>query len=257
MPTTRSTRAALSPGLDRVSRGVGAFRWVFMPFGLLALLAVGVHGAADGIDDRIRWVVEQLDAIADGLFAQAELTRSWVDAISSAERTGLARGLAFVWELLVDVVVALPALGYFERTQRERLTEAAQSLRAQLVRLKAQPTPMRLSRPIITAAFVMAGAYAVARMVEAALFHALKAGIVPDGINGPLARIAAVGALVLVLSSLGWRAVLRSLQHADEVCAEHDRTKVSPYFAGWWGTAISLPLALAAFIDTPLLSFFR
>ena len=37
--------------LEGVSRFFGAFRWAFMPLGLFALVAVGVHAAADVVDD--------------------------------------------------------------------------------------------------------------------------------------------------------------------------------------------------------------
>jgi hypothetical protein len=236
---------------------VAAFRWVFMPLGLLALVAVGVHAAADSVDDRIRWVIEQLDAAMDGVFADFEFTRSWVDAIGSVERTHFARALALLWELAVDAAIAFPLLGYLEESDRAPLINPAQTWRAQLERLKKKPTPMRVVRPLVAAIFAVAGGYAVARMVESSLFLALRNGILPEGVSGPLSRFMALGALALVLGSLGWRAVLRALQHADKVCESRAGKKAGPWTAGIVGSALALPLALAAVLDTPLLSFFR
>ncbi len=228
-----------------------------MPLGLLALVAVGVHAAADSVDDRLRFVIEQIDAAFDGIFDQFELTRSWVDAIGSVERTHIARALALLWELAVDAAVALPALGYLEETDRAPVINPKQTWAAQLERLRRKPTPMRILRPLVTAVFAIAGAYAVSRMVESSLFDALKAGIVPDGINGPLARLMSFGALGLITGTLGWRAVLRALQHADSVCEAKTKKRGAMWTAGLVGSALAVPLALAALLDTPLLSFFR
>ncbi|MBK7861798.1 MAG: hypothetical protein IPJ65_24915 [Archangiaceae bacterium] len=257
MPEKPPGRRSAAPVLESVSRGVSAFRWVFMPLGLLALVAVGVHAAADSVDDRLRWVIDQLDAALDGVFADFEFTRAWVDAVGSVERTHAARGLAFLWELAVDVTVALPALGYLEESERAPLINPKWTWSAQLLRLRQRPTPMRVIRPVATGVFAVAGAYAIARMVESSLYLALRSGIVPDGINGPVARIAALGAMVLVLASLGWRAVLRALQHADQLCEERGKKKGGALTAGLIGSALALPLALAAAIDTPWWSFFR
>src|SRR5256885_14726422 len=132
-----------------------------MPRGLLGLVAVGVHASADSVDDRIRWLIEQLDASVDSVFADFEFSRSWVDAIGSVERTHVARALALLWEIAVDVAIALPALGYFEATQREALMEPTKSWRVLVGRAKAKPTPMRIVRPVVAAGFAGAGADAL------------------------------------------------------------------------------------------------
>lgn len=250
-------KRSTAPVITSMSRGISAFRWVFMPLGLLALVAVGVHAAADSVDDRLRWVIDQLDAAADGVFADFEFTRAWVEAIGSVERTHISRALAFLWELAVDFTIALPALGYLEETERAALINPTQTWRAQLQRLNKKPTPMRIIRPAVTAIFSVAGAYAIARMIESSLFIALKNGIVPDQINGPLSRFMALAGMLLVLSALGWRVVLRSLQHADAECEKRATKRAGPFTAGLIGSALALPLAVAVVLDTPLLSFFR
>ena len=116
------TPPAQSSGpLSGLSRFIGGFRWAFMPLGLLALIAVGVHAAADTLDERLLSLVDMLDAAFDRLVGASTLTEGWVDLISLEERTQIARGLALAWELSVDLVLALPALGYREskRTEEE------------------------------------------------------------------------------------------------------------------------------------------
>src|SRR5581483_2617452 len=179
-----------APLWTSLSRIVAAFRWIFMPLGLLALVAVGVHAAADSVDDRIRWVIEQLDVSLDGVFADFEFTHTWVDVIGSVERTHIARALALLWEIAVDVTVAFPLLGYLEESERAPLINPKQTWSAQLERLKKKPTPMRIARPLVSAVFVVAGAYAIARMVESSSYLALQSEIV--------ARVFAFTAMALV-----------------------------------------------------------
>ncbi|MFO0596523.1 MAG: hypothetical protein U0228_14500 [Myxococcaceae bacterium] len=249
--------SASPTGLGSLSRFVGGFRWAFMPLGLFALIAVGIHAAADVVDDHLLRGVESLDVWLDHLLAQYESTAAWVNKIDSRERTLIARGLALAWELAVDVFVALPILGYDEPDPEERPTfrlVAKETWKSLFARLNQQPTPMRLLRPLVTAVFAMGGAYAVARLVESTLFVGLVGGVASADVAAPLARIAAGTAMTILLFSHCWRAVWRSFQHADAVSqkAKH------PFLAGWLGTVLALPLALALILEAEaLLSFFR
>lgn len=245
----------MSRNLEGVSRFFGAFRWAFMPIGLFALVAVGVHAAADVVDDKLLRAVEWLDVLFDGLLAQSEHTAAWVNKIDSRERTLIARGLALAWELGVDAFIALPALGYDEQDEKDRkFSLIKETWRTLLARLNKQPTPMRLVRPFVTAIFVFGGAYAVSRLVESTLFVGLVGDVAPADVAAPLARIFAGTAMTIVLFSHAWRAVLRSLQHADATCLASKH----PYMAGLWGSVLSFPLALALLLEAEaLLSFFR
>ena len=240
---------------EGVSRFFGALRWAFMPLGLFALVAVGVHAAADVVDDKILRVVEALDVWLDGLLAQYDSTAAWVNKIDSRERTLFARGLALAWELSVDAFIALPALGYDELDDRERkFSLIKETWRTLLARLNKQPTPMRLVRPFVTTIFVFGGAYAVSRLVESTLFVGLVGDVAPADVAATLARVFAGTAMTIVLFSHAWRAVLRSLQHADETCIASKH----PWMAGLWGSVLSFPLALALLFEAEaLLSFFR
>lgn len=246
---------AAPTSFQSISRFFGAFRWGFMPLGLFALVAVGVHCAADFADDNLLRAVEWLDAWLDGLLAQSEATLSLVNRIDSRERTLISRSLALCWELSVDFFIALPSLGYSEVDRGTRKFAFKQDgWRQRLARLNRQPTPMRLVRPCVTAIFACGGAYAVSRLVESTLFLGLLGDVAPASVAAPLARIAGAASMALVLFSLGWRATLRALEHADAACqaAKH------PWSAGWWGSLLALPLALALLLQgQALLSFFR
>lgn len=262
-----------APALTRISSFFGHFRWLFMPLGLVALVAVGVHAAADTVDDRLLWLVQGLDAWLDARFAQVTALQPWVDRIGSREQTLIARGLTLIWELAADIVLTVPMLGYRESAPSAFKRETWRTL---LQRANQQPTPMRIMRPILTGIFALAGAYAIARMVDGALFISLRAGVAGDGVAQPLARAIAFLAFIHVSIALGWRAVLRALQHADALSSPAatalsaaERLAIlsgqkkagkprSPWSLGLIGTALATPLALAALIDAlPLLSFFR
>lgn len=249
--------------VGQASQFLGYFRWLFMPLGMFALIAMGVHAAADTIDDRIRFLVEQWDAWADTALGWFELTHRYVDSIGAEERTVIARGLTLIWELLADIFIALPALGYAEKEASKfpQLHAKAQRKWADLFRaVVKQPSTMRIVRPIATAALVLAGACAVGRMVQGSMFLSLRHTL-SDGVSGSVARLLAVLAICGVLYSFGARAVLRNLQHADEVAAVDDKkskTKALRFSRGLVGSVLVIPLAVAAMLDaTPILSFFR
>lgn len=240
----------------KVSKLIGRCRFVFMPLGLFALVAVGVHAAADTLDDRILWGVDHLDAGFDALFGAWSWTSSWVHWIDLEDRTWLSRSLALGWELAADLVLALPALGYREepmgpRTTRRRWKEVFWDA----VR---RPTVLRVTRPLATAAVVVAGACAVGRMVQGAVYLSQR-GWLGEGAAGLLARLLALGALAGVLLAFGMRAVMRNLQHADVIATS---VPARPYLQlvaqGAVGSAVVIPLAVAALLDaSPLLSFLR
>lgn len=235
---------------QQLDHGVGGLRFLFMPLGLLALVAVGVHAAADLVDDRLLALFEALDAWLDAVFARADWTRGWVDAVGSLQRVTSARGVALAWELAVDVLVALPLLGYRERTQPAfvSVSREQESAAQVLQRVVRAPTPMRTLRPLAVACFVGAGVVVVARLVEGSLFVGL-AGLVPADWTTGAARAGAVGAALLVVFSLGARAVARSIQHGDRACVAAVGAGASPWTVGALGTALALPLALAVVLE--------
>ena len=260
----RSPTSAASEGpFTALSRFLGHFRWAFMPLGLLALIAVGVHAAADTLDDRLLAVVDVADAAFDRLVGRYPLTESLVDLLSLEQRTTLARALALTWELVADAVLALPALGYREelaspaRPPRMPYLPSRDTWRVMLARCLRKPTTMRWIRPLATGLVAVAGACAVARLVQGTVYLSWRE-LFGEGVADVVARGLAFAALVGLLWRLGWRAVLRNLQHADAACEAHVRGFAQALAYGLPGSALVAPLALAATLDaSPLLSFVR
>ena len=250
--------------IKKVSTFIGFFRWAFMPLGLFALVAVGVHAAADTVDFRILWLVDRLDSFCDSLFAAWSVTEPLVNLVGTSQRTLFARAVTLAWELAADLVIALPALGYREEDapiaskRISFVTKAPRTFTVLFKKVGTAPTSARIIRPLATAALVIAGACSLASMVQGALYLSLRAGIAGDEFAGPFARIAAIITLAAVFGTLGWRAVLRSLQSADTLCEEHSKTRLRAYWVGIVGSALVVPLAVAALVDAaPLLAFFR
>jgi hypothetical protein len=218
-------------------------RWIFLPLGLCALVAVGAHAAADVVGDRVLGLVDSVDALFDSLFSKWSLTAPLVDLVGLEQRTLFARGVALVWELCADALLALPLLGYDERTAAEEAALARVLLRTAAKR----PTPL-LVRPLAALLVGMAGAGAVARMVQGSLQLALH--------SGALARIGGAAVLLALLVFFVPRAALRTLERADTLSAEKGRTAARAATLGLAGALLLLPLALAALSASRLYAFF-
>jgi hypothetical protein len=222
-----------------------------MPLGLLALVAVGVHAAADTLDDRLLSLVDMADSAFDRLVGRSSATESLVDLVSLEQRTYLARALALTWELVADLVLALPALGYREAATlaeepwRALVKTPRPTWRALFARCLRRPTTMRWVRPLATAAVVLAGACAVALSIQGTVYLSWRE-LFGDRSADVVARVLALGALVGILASLGGRAVLRNLQHADTSSEAHARGWRLAFSHGLVGSALVAPLALAA-----------
>jgi hypothetical protein len=127
-----------------------------------------------------------------------------------------------------------------------------------LQRTVKKPTLLRLTRPLCTLLFAVAGSAAVAQMLQGEVYLSLRAQVRNAELAGSFARLLAIGTLALLLGTLGWRAVLRSVQYADRVSQEECTTRLKAMRVGLWGTALVVPLALVAGLDaSPLASFFR
>jgi hypothetical protein len=241
---------ASAPGaLHRAARFVDRARWLFIPAALCALVAVGVHAAADVVSDVVLRLADGVDAAFDAIVGSFRLTAPLVDLIGTSQRISFARGIALLWELVADALLALPMLGYDERGDEVVRFR-------QLARKAAErPTTLRIVRPIATAAVALAGSCAVGRLLEGTLHF---------GIAGALGRatdaVAHAGALAAVLglvAFVAWRAVVHALVRADALSDRIPRLRMRAFTAGLAEAALLVPLALAALRAAPLLSFLR
>lgn len=215
---------------------LGVFRWAFLPLGLLALVGMGIHTAADLLDDRVLALVER-GAAALGSWS---LMESWSEGFGAREQTHLARLVALVWELSADLLLALPVLGYRERTRKR--DEAQRFV-----------PPFLFVRPLAAASACLAGALAVARMVRGAFYLSFHE-LLGDSLAGVGSRTLALGVLAAVLGTLGWRAVVASFRHAQRLSRE---SAAGPRALGYGlpSAVLLSPLAVAALVEAaPILS---
>lgn len=197
-------------------------RWMVLPLGLCALVAVGAHASADVLGDRILWAVDRVDAFFDAIFSRWSVTAPLVDWVGLSQRVFFARGVALLWELSADALLILPLIGYEERAVPAELALARKLLR----KTARKPLPSRIVGPLCTAAIAIGGARAVAHLVRSSLFRA------------PLIAHALGGATLFLLVALfASRATLRSLEYADS----------RKPLLGLPSAVLLIPLAIAAF----------
>jgi hypothetical protein len=182
-----------------VAERAGRIRWVFLPFGLCALVAVGGHAAADVVGESLLVAVDRVDAFFDSLWSLWSFTAPLVEVVGLTQRTWFARAVALIWELLADVLIAVPMLGYDER-EAKREWQMAREL------LRRSRAPLWLVRPLATLVISAAGAFSIARMVRGSLQLALHLSW--------LSQLARFATLLALLALLAPRAVFRSLEHA-------------------------------------------
>lgn len=223
----------------RAADFVGHFSWAYLPIGLFALIAVGIHAGADAIDDRVLWGVDRLDALWDAFFSQWTFTEPLVDWLGLEGRSRFARGVAFCWELGGDLVLAVPALAYGDEPVPTR------SFRSWLRR----PSVARLVYPVATVALVLAGAASISQMVQVALFHSLSQGVVGPSAGLVVARAVSLAMLFVILTTMGWRALVGSLLRAEALERRRQDRFWRALTVGSWGALVVVPLALAALLE--------
>ena len=206
----------------RVAERVARVRWIFLPLGLCALVAVGAHAAADVVGDRVLWVVDRVDALFDAVWSSWSFTAPLVEVVGLTQRTWFARAVALLWELAADALIAVPLLGYEQRDPAAEWKLARELL-------QRTRSPLRLVRPAATLLVAIAGACSVARTVQGSLHLALHVGW--------LASLARAATLVGLLVLLAPRAAFRSLELA----------RTSRYRAA--AAVVLIPLMIAAVLS--------
>ncbi|HYV68401.1 MAG TPA: hypothetical protein VE964_19335, partial [Myxococcales bacterium] len=188
---------ATPPGagaLDAGARLADRLRWFFLPVALCALVAVGVHTAADVVGEAILRMVDAVDAAFDSLAARWSFTAPLVDLVGPSQRIFFARGAALLWELAADALLALPMLGYDERA------DEVQRFRHLAAKAWARPTTLRVAFPLATGAVALAGSCAVGRLLEGTLHFGLPRalGSAADWLAHAVALAAVLGLVAFI-----------------------------------------------------------
>jgi hypothetical protein len=190
---------------------LGLFRWAFLPLGLLSLVAVGVHLAADALDDALLPSLQILDVWFDALFAQSSVTASWVNAIESKEQTLIARIISLALELMADFFFAIPLLGF---------TTSVPSTSVLLIQPAKPKADFR--KPVVLG---------------------LSGDVASPDVAAILARGLSITSVILVLLSLGIHAATDAFERAKKI------TQASGYFIGLWRCLLALPLCIVLCIE--------
>lgn len=242
-------------------------RGLFLPFGLFAVVAVGIHAGSDRVDDLSFLLYDRLDGLVDrvvvgllgwgggALGLSPERVDTWgygfVQLLDLDEKAILARWTALFVELGADLILALPVfLGRREEHSFARLW----------LHLRRDPTILRIVAPLSAALAASSGLFVIARETQAAAFGALDRGL-SAGVASAGARVVAATALVLVTARLALPVVLAAGRWAD-LQAEQDvlenKSTLVRRRRGWLTALVALPVAaLAAFEATPFLGTLR
>jgi hypothetical protein len=212
---------------------MGLFRWASVPLGMMCLVAVGIHLAADGLDDALLPALQPVDAFFDSLFSDSA---TWVNAIESRQIALIARGLSLALELLGDFFFAIPLLGFELKTSAESLPR----LRTLFLRV---PT---IFFPALTFVFVFAGALSLSRLVESTAYLGLSGDVTSPKVAAVVARFLSALCVALVLFSLGLKAIDSSWQRGWRLGQKGWR-------AGFLRCGLALPLAVVALLQAPAL----
>ena len=245
--------------LARLSAFVGRFRAFFVPFGLFAILAIGIHSGSDHIDDLNYAWLNLIDSVFDELlaaiirpvwefFGASDVTTQaaifWaVDLVDLELKDQFARLVALIVELLADVMLALPVFLYREREI---------SIRGTIRKTMKDPTILRVVAPISGALASVAGVMIITREIQVATNAELLSIRAASTFAGWVASAAGLLALVLVTWRLGWVVTVAAIRWAESRALVDERNQVPKKqrrLRGWFTALIALPISVFAFID--------
>ncbi len=241
-----------------LSRFIGLFRGLFLPFGLFSILAVGIHSGSDHVDDHTFVLYNWLDGWLDRALAavvrfsftlingtEAEIAKASyqaADLIDLEVKQVASRFTALIVEILADVMLALPVFWYRARTF---------SIRDYLRDLK-DITVLKIVAPISAVFASLAGILIISREVQVAVHSGLNKVSFLSAYSGVAASVAGLLALLLVTWRLGWVVTYAAARWA-ELRANDDREEgVKPIkrrMRGWVTALVALPISIWALID--------
>lgn len=226
----------LFSALSALSYALGGVRGFIRRLGGLCLIVMGVHAAADVLDDLAYDVIGALDLIVDesvaGLLgwlaanggmtpdgAAAAIER-FSTAIDLAEKDWLALRLALVVELLLELVLLDLAWGTRPAEGHGLIDDVKASTRQLLASFRAFDLE-RLLGPLVLLAFAVGGGVLVGLAVE----QPLRAGLAVLVPGLLLASNLAAGLALVVVGVLVWRfapdlvhgAIVRAHERGEKV----------------------------------------
>jgi hypothetical protein len=245
--------------LAGVSAVVGRFRGVFLPFGLFAIVAVGIHSGTNHIDDATFAGLNFFDALLDGLL-EAVITHVWtffgvadatreahifraVDFIDIEVKDVAARSIALAVEILADLILAVPV--FLSR-------DSEVSIRGYFREALRDPTILRIAAPLSAAMASVAGIAIIAREIQVVTGAGLFAIDTSPKFAATVAGIAGLIALAVVTWRLGWVVTAAAARWAA-LRAAADTTNQVPAkrrrLRGWLTLAVASPICAWAFLD--------
>lgn len=254
--------------LTKLSKTIGLFRGIFLPFGLFAIVAVGIHAGSDCVDNYSFVLYNFLDARLDdlltfvitrayGLFdisVQTTATHTFkvVDFIDLDVKDWAARWTALLVELGADLIFAIPIFRH--QSDGTPLREFAR-------RTWQDFTILRAVAPLAAVFASISGVLVIAREVQVAT-HTMIVGA-PYITRYATKGAAAVGiiALILVTWRLGAAVAGAAMNWADrraKLDKERFVTERRRRSRGAITAAIILPITfLAVFQATPIIPTLR
>lgn len=245
--------------MARLSAIIGRFRGFFLPFGLFAILAVGIHSGADHIDDATFAGLNFFDGLLDDLltrvvgglwrfFGASQATTQAaiyeaVDLIDLEVKDQAARFVALMVELVADVLLAVPCF---------RFREKAVSLAGVVKKTLKDPTVLRISAPVAAVMASIAGVSIITREIQVVTNARLLEIEASASFAGWIASAFGVLALVLVTWRLGWVVAVATARWAESRAIDDQRNQVSVRkrrFRGWVTALMALPICCWAFAD--------
>ena len=245
--------------LTAISGGIARFRGLFLPLGLFALLAVGIHSGSDRLDDLTLVALNFGDRLLDQLLAlviepvwrffgasdrvtQAAVFLA-VDFIDLAVKDQIARWAALGTELLAYLVLAFPVVRH-RQGQRSVLVAIKKTVR--------DPTVLRVAAPLASVAGCLSGVVIVTRELQVGIHTHLLSVEAAASFAGWVASAVGVVGLVLVVWRLAWVIALGAFRWADKKAVADEQRGVSGprrRLRGWFTGVVALPISLFALLE--------
>ncbi|MEQ8280838.1 MAG: hypothetical protein RMA76_35685 [Deltaproteobacteria bacterium] len=254
--------------LGRLSMTLGLFRGLFLPVGLFAVVAIGIHAGSDRVDDLSFVLFNFFDARLDDLLAwliqnvygaldvsvstTAAHTFKAIDFIDLEVKAWAARWTALLVELGADLIFAIPIFRH--RTDDVPILD-------NLRKLYLDFTVLRLVAPLAALLASISGVVIVAQKVQVGTHEAVKSLPYLSLGAGRVAAVVGIVALVLVTWRLATNVVKSAAAWADRR-AEADRAASIPMrhrrMRGVWTALVILPITFfAVFASTPIVATLR